>query len=97
MREDRYVSYELMSSREERIGLKSGWFLTVMPYSVSIPITFEMAMTSPDFGSLRVESIRREGEPTLPPAGRDQRYWPVLMTRSTARCLSFTSPMRGLT
>ena len=30
----------MISSSEERIGLKSGWFLTVMPYSVSIPITF---------------------------------------------------------
>src|SRR5439155_231787 len=27
-----------------RMGLKSGWFLTVIPYSVSMPMTFGMAM-----------------------------------------------------
>ena len=47
MREDRYVSYELMSRSDERIGLKSGWFLTVIPYSVSMPITFGIAMRPP--------------------------------------------------
>src|SRR5205809_741188 len=35
-----------MSRRDERIGLKSGWFLTVIPYSVSMPMTFGMAMRS---------------------------------------------------
>src|SRR3989442_10576426 len=33
-----------MSRSEERMGLKSGWFLTVIPYSVSVPMTFGMAM-----------------------------------------------------
>src|SRR3989442_3163202 len=33
-----------MSRSEERMGLKSGWFLTVIPYSVSMPMTFGMAM-----------------------------------------------------
>src|SRR4030095_140797 len=33
-----------MSNSEDRIGLKSGWFLTVIPYSVSMPMTFGMAM-----------------------------------------------------
>src|SRR5713226_3969859 len=46
MREERYVSYELMSRSDERIGLKSGWFFTVIPYSVSMPITFVIAMCS---------------------------------------------------
>src|SRR5713226_1672864 len=36
-----------MSRSEERIGLKSGWFFTVIPYSVSMPMTFGMAMRPP--------------------------------------------------
>src|SRR5215468_1916992 len=45
----------------------------------------------------------REGKQTAggrlyAPSRRDAyRYWPVLMTRSTALCFSFISPMRGLT
>src|SRR5262245_65566770 len=35
-----------MRRREDRIGLKSAWLRTVIPYSVSIPITFGMAMPS---------------------------------------------------
>jgi hypothetical protein len=34
----------LIRRSEDRIGLKSGWFLTVIPYSVSMPMTFGMAM-----------------------------------------------------
>src|SRR5262245_11263454 len=37
-----------MSRSDDRIGLKSGWFLTVMPYSVSIPMTFGMAISPHD-------------------------------------------------
>jgi hypothetical protein len=33
-----------MRSREDRIGLKSAWLRTMIPYSVSIPITFGSAM-----------------------------------------------------
>src|SRR5262245_42903311 len=33
-----------MRRSEDRIGLKSGWFRTVIPYSVSMPITFGSAM-----------------------------------------------------
>src|SRR5712691_11505381 len=36
-----------MSRSEDRIGLKSGWFFTVIPYSVSMPMTFGMAMRPP--------------------------------------------------
>src|SRR5712664_2818790 len=36
-----------MSRSDERIGLKSGWFFTVIPYSVSMPMTFGMAMRPP--------------------------------------------------
>src|SRR5262245_27012435 len=37
-----------MSRSDDRIGLKSGWFLTVMPYSVSMPMTFGMAINPHD-------------------------------------------------
>src|SRR5215468_8109673 len=37
-----------MSRSDDRIGLKSGWFLTVMPYSVSMPMTFGMAISPHD-------------------------------------------------
>src|SRR5437667_12624076 len=99
MREERYVSYELMSRSDERIGLKSGWFLTVIPYSVSMPMTFGIAMPSP-----RKTAPRSLGHPggrwggvRRPPIAngsvRDAlgvprflyRYWPVLTTRSTLR------------
>src|SRR5439155_14491825 len=48
--------------------------------------------------ALRGEKTRTAGErPALPPAVVPYRYWPVLMTRSTARCLSLISPMSGFT
>src|SRR5262249_14624820 len=99
MRDERYVSYELMSSSEERIGLKSGWFLTVMPYSVSIPITFWIAMTPPDLARASWGEGTDGGRERryAPPRRQPYRYWPVLMTRSTARCLSFVSPISGFT
>src|SRR5262245_8979066 len=49
-----------MRRREDRIGLKSAWLRTVIPYSVSIPITFGRAIPS----SLRPVS------PVLPRASR---------------------------
>src|SRR2546427_8966411 len=51
-----------MSRSEERIGLKSGWFLTVIPYSVSIPMTFGIA--------IRPSSLPTENEP---PVSRGRR------------------------
>src|SRR5262245_28654602 len=56
MRDERYVSYELIRRSEERIGLKSGWLRTVIPYSVSMPITFGMAMTPPCGRAVRAAS-----------------------------------------
>jgi hypothetical protein len=55
-----------MSRSDDRIGLKSGWFLTVIPYSVSMPITFGIAMGPPgrlvvtrtDGGKGRPRSLR---------------------------------------
>src|SRR5712691_7658378 len=56
-----------MSRRDERIGLKSGWFLTVMPYSVSMPITFGIAIGPPDaLVEMRTNGGRGDSAP-LPP------------------------------
>ena len=98
-----------MSRSEERIGLKSGWFLTVIPYSVSMPMTFGMAMSPPvaDSGSPSADTTpttagrrvrgRGGGGARPPPLFDSYRYWPVLTTFSTSRCFSFVSPMSGFT
>jgi hypothetical protein len=67
-----------MRSSEDRIGLKSGWFRTMIPYSVSIPITFGSAMNPPlaDGGSASGDTasptsgrkgVRRRGGGARPP------------------------------
>src|SRR6267142_2290977 len=52
-----------MSSSEDRIGLKSGWFLTWIPYSVSMPMTFGMAMRSPSKNALVKKNPGHYGGP----------------------------------
>src|SRR6266511_1531895 len=65
-----------MRSREDRIGLKSGWFLTVMPYSVSIPMTFGIAIGAPL--GWRQDEKRGEGGPLLRPRALTPRSLQVL-------------------
>ena len=79
-----------MRRSEDRIGLKSAWLRTVIPYSVSIPITFGMAIlpsrrsASPvPAGALRRlggDAADRKGvrgrARSLTPAA--YRYWPVV-------------------
>jgi hypothetical protein len=96
-----------MSSSEDRIGLKSGWFLTVIPYSVSMPMTFGMAMRPLEAVLLTVVKKNPRGVSGAggnwggrAPAPRfliPYRYCPVLTIRSTLRCFSFVSPISGLT
>src|SRR5712691_2830814 len=56
-----------MSSSDDRIGLKSGWFLTVIPYSVSMPMTFGIA--------IRPSSLRTENEPPVSRRRRSGGNW----------------------
>src|SRR5215831_7144615 len=56
-----------MRRSDDRIGLKSGWFLTVIPYSVSIPITFGIAMVPPERLLVRETNGGRAPLRSLPP------------------------------
>src|SRR5215472_3234197 len=56
-----------MRRSDDRIGLKSGWFLTVIPYSVSIPITFGIAMVPPEQLVVRETNGGRAPLRSLPP------------------------------
>src|SRR5262249_54331359 len=49
-------------------------------------------------GTAGHEGNKRRGGAPPPPSRRNAyRYWPVLITRSTALCFSLVSPIRGLT
>jgi hypothetical protein len=81
----------------------------VIPYSVSIPITFGIAIpclglpTLTAAGRVRGHSgdaaDREEVRGTLvtAPHPAAYRYWPVVVMRSTGRFLSLLSPVSGLT
>ena len=79
-----------MRRSEDRIGLKSAWLRTVIPYSVSIPITFGMAMPSSRRSASPVPAgaLRRPGGDAADRKGvrgrsalphpASYRYWPVV-------------------
>ena len=64
------------------MGLKSGWFLTMIPYSVSIPMTFGMAMRPSPLSAERNPPGRTAREP----GGLGGTPRPPQFIRDTGRC-----------
>src|SRR5260370_41909604 len=99
-----------MRSSEDRIGLKSGWFFTVIPYSVSMPMTFGIAMCSSQVLPLRSDGHTDTTDKNPRPLSRSggklggrpvppihHRYWPGFEIFLTVACFFFRFAIHRLT